>query len=226
MAKKPLKAPAVPVGERKTFFEELQRMVIDSGDLATTELGKQLGCSHQAVYKALTGPKMPSERMVRALAEKLGGDAEATLQLWRRGVAEQRAAANAPVGGDRSSGVDEDLRAGMSDLGTTDAGYEEPVLFGTDTSVLAPPFEESDRSWAFSRPEPDLSPREIEVLLHWARSESKNQVARELYVSVGTLNTHLTRIRDKYAAVGRPASTKAGLVARALQDGLLDLDDL
>lgn len=73
---------------------------------------------------------------------------------------------------------------------------------------------------------PKLSEREVEVLVHWLRSDSKSDVARELFLAVGTINTHLTRIRAKYAAVGRPAGTKAALVARAIQDGLLDLEDL
>ena len=42
---------------------------------------------------------------------------------------------------------------------------------------------------------------------------------------MGTLNTHLQRIRLKYAAAGRDASTKASLLARALQDGLTTLDE-
>ncbi len=33
-------------------------------------------------------------------------------------------------------------------------------------------------------------------------------------------------LRDKYAATGRPATTKAALIARAIQDGLIDVNDL
>ena len=73
---------------------------------------------------------------------------------------------------------------------------------------------------------PVLSPREIEVLLAWLRCDSKNAVAAELYLSMGTINTHLARVRSKYAAVDRPAPTKASLVARAIQDGLISLDEL
>jgi DNA-binding CsgD family transcriptional regulator len=51
-------------------------------------------------------------------------------------------------------------------------------------------------------------------------------VAKALFLSLGTVNTHLTRIRAKYTSVGRPAPTKAGLVARALQDGLVDISEL
>jgi hypothetical protein len=33
-------------------------------------------------------------------------------------------------------------------------------------------------------------------------------------------------VRAKYAAVGRAATTKAALVAREIQDGIIDVDDL
>ncbi|MEV0357859.1 LuxR C-terminal-related transcriptional regulator [Nocardia sp. NPDC050697] len=73
---------------------------------------------------------------------------------------------------------------------------------------------------------PALSTREIEVLLAWFESDSKTEAGKRLFISQGTINTHLSRIREKYAAVGRPAPTKAALVARALQDALIDIDDL
>jgi DNA-binding NarL/FixJ family response regulator len=73
---------------------------------------------------------------------------------------------------------------------------------------------------------PTLSEREREVLLAWFESDSKNLVAARLNLSVKTIDTYIARVRIKYAEVGRPASTKAALVARALQDGLVDLSDL
>jgi two-component system nitrate/nitrite response regulator NarL len=73
---------------------------------------------------------------------------------------------------------------------------------------------------------PVLSPREQEVLLHWFRTESKQLVAAALFITPATVNTHLARVRTKYAAAGRPATTKAALIARALQDGLVTLDEL
>jgi DNA-binding CsgD family transcriptional regulator len=76
------------------------------------------------------------------------------------------------------------------------------------------------------RPRPELAPRETEVLLAWIFCDNKDDVARQLEISATTVRTHLQRIRDKYAAVGRPASTKAALVARAIQDGLVDVNDL
>lgn len=75
-------------------------------------------------------------------------------------------------------------------------------------------------------PAPMLSGREIEVMLSWILNDSKSAVCQQLYISAGTVNTHLARIRDKYRCVGRPAPTKATLLARALQDGHLTLDQL
>lgn len=77
-----------------------------------------------------------------------------------------------------------------------------------------------------SAPRPDLAPREREVLIAWLLTDNKNLVARQLHVSPATVRTHLQRIRAKYADVGRPARTKAALVARAVQDGLIGIDDL
>jgi len=73
---------------------------------------------------------------------------------------------------------------------------------------------------------PVLSVREVEVLVEWFQSESKGTVAKSLGISERTVNTYLDRVRIKYANAGRPASTKAKLVARAVQDGLVSLDEL
>ncbi|GAA4033768.1 hypothetical protein GCM10022247_68520 [Allokutzneria multivorans] len=73
---------------------------------------------------------------------------------------------------------------------------------------------------------PRLSNQERKVLLHWFQTESKVLVAKELYLTPATVDTYLARIRTKYAAVGRPAPSKAALVARAIQDGLVTPDEL
>ena len=72
----------------------------------------------------------------------------------------------------------------------------------------------------------NLARREKEVLIAWFRTESKDLVARQLQNSPTTVRTHLQRVRAKYAAVGRPATTKAALVARAIQDGIVNVDDI
>ncbi|MFD3307403.1 response regulator transcription factor [Streptomyces sp. NPDC058656] len=73
---------------------------------------------------------------------------------------------------------------------------------------------------------PQLSAGEENALIEWFQSESKELVAQRLGISVRTVNSYLDRVRIKYANVGRPARTKASLVARAIQDGLVDVDDL
>lgn len=73
---------------------------------------------------------------------------------------------------------------------------------------------------------PHLSAREQEVLVEWFQSESKVLVAEQLGLSVRTVNTYLDRVRIKYANAGRSAGTKAALVARAIQDGLVDVEEL
>lgn len=71
-----------------------------------------------------------------------------------------------------------------------------------------------------------LSARETEVLVEWFQSESKDFVGQRLGISPRTVSTHLEHIRVKYAMSGREAPTKAALLARAIQDGLVQLDDL
>ncbi|MEE6163770.1 MULTISPECIES: response regulator transcription factor [unclassified Mycolicibacterium] len=71
-----------------------------------------------------------------------------------------------------------------------------------------------------------LSEREKEVLIAWFQTESKELVGKRLYISPTTVRTHLQRARAKYAGVGRPAPTKSALLARAIEDGILSLNDL
>ncbi|AXB45371.1 response regulator transcription factor [Amycolatopsis albispora] len=78
-----------------------------------------------------------------------------------------------------------------------------------------------------TRPDrPRLSAREVDVLVNWFACESKDMVAEKLGLSVRTVNSYIDRVRIKYANAGRAAPTKAGLVARAIQDGLVRLEDL
>jgi DNA-binding NarL/FixJ family response regulator len=96
---------------------------------------------------------------------------------------------------------------------------------GTDTPYVGPRMAGAMlNDSAVGRP--NLAPREKEVLIAWFRTESKDVVARRLEIAPTTVRTHLQRVRAKYAAAGRPATTKAALVARAIQDGIVSVDDL
>ncbi|MCV7281790.1 response regulator transcription factor [Mycolicibacterium flavescens] len=95
----------------------------------------------------------------------------------------------------------------------------------TDTPYVAPCMAQALRNGeVLGRPR--LSTREREVLVAWCQTENKDRVARRLFVEPSTVRTHLQRVRAKYAAVGRPAPTKASLIARAIQDGIVNVDDL
>ena len=91
----------------------------------------------------------------------------------------------------------------------------------SDTPYIAPRMAQALRAGR-----PQLSLRERQVLIAWFQTENKHAVATRLFIEPSTVATHLQRVRAKYAAVGRPAPTKAALVARAIQDGILSVDDL
>lgn len=61
--------------------------------------------------------------------------------------------------------------------------------------------------------------------MNWLRHDSKKAAAREMYVTESTLSKHIERVRRKYDALGRPAPTKAAMLVRAIQDGLIRLDE-
>lgn len=71
-----------------------------------------------------------------------------------------------------------------------------------------------------------LSEREKQVLVAWFQTESKDLVGKRLFIAPTTVRTHLQRARAKYASVGRPAPTKSALLARAIEDGILSLNEL
>lgn len=102
----------------------------------------------------------------------------------------------------------------------------QAVRAAADGQSYTPPALAGALAGDSSETRPALSPRETEVLVEWFQSESKEFVAQRLNISLSTVNSHLERIRVKYAAIGRQAPTKAALVARAIQDGLIGLDDL
>ncbi|MBV7242957.1 response regulator transcription factor [Streptomyces sp. MW-W600-10] len=102
----------------------------------------------------------------------------------------------------------------------------EATLTAGEGRAYTPPSLAGALAGDRSASRPTLSAREREVLIEWFQSESKVFVGRRLGISPHTVNTHLEHIRLKYAMSGRQAPTKAALLARAIQDGLVELDDL
>jgi DNA-binding NarL/FixJ family response regulator len=68
---------------------------------------------------------------------------------------------------------------------------------------------------------PKLSTSEREALVLYASGNSVIEVAQHMNVQYETAKTYLRRVREKYARVGRPASTKTDLIRRAAEDGHL-----
>jgi two-component system, NarL family, nitrate/nitrite response regulator NarL len=89
---------------------------------------------------------------------------------------------------------------------------DRPYVTPTAAGVLA-----GDR-----RPDaPRLSARERLALLLWFQSMSKASAARRMGVSPHTVEMYIKRARLKYAQVGRLAPTKADMLLRAIEDGLV-----
>ncbi|PRQ10984.1 LuxR family transcriptional regulator [Corynebacterium sp. 13CS0277] len=80
-------------------------------------------------------------------------------------------------------------------------------------------------SLTFQKPKdeqrPQLTPREREVLLTWLENPSKAATAEILGVAEDTVRSHISHIRHKYAALDRPARSKAELLIRAIEDGII-----
>lgn len=72
-------------------------------------------------------------------------------------------------------------------------------------------------------PPPSLSEREERTLVLYASGHTLDAVAVELGIRRETAKTYLNRVKQKYAAAGRPARTKVELARAALRDGYLSL---
>jgi two-component system nitrate/nitrite response regulator NarL len=62
-----------------------------------------------------------------------------------------------------------------------------------------------------------LTARELEILIHIAEGESAPAIARALYISLGTVKTHLQNL---YAKLG--VSDRAAAVAVAMRAGVIE----
>jgi two-component system nitrate/nitrite response regulator NarL len=83
-----------------------------------------------------------------------------------------------------------------------------------------------DRPVGQAETEIRLSDRERVALMWWLRSMTKASVARRMGVSPHTVDMYIKRIRAKYAALGYVLPTKADLLVRALEDGLVGPEDV
>lgn len=95
-------------------------------------------------------------------------------------------------------------------------------LLLSDSEIVGPLGK--NRTDAIRRPQ--LGNREVEVVVAWLVHGTKARAAPVLYVEESTVKTTIERVREKYAAVGRPAPTQVALLIRLVQDGVIDLGRL
>jgi DNA-binding NarL/FixJ family response regulator len=69
---------------------------------------------------------------------------------------------------------------------------------------------------------PALSDQEQQALLLWFQGMSKASVGRRMSISENTVRQYISRARAKYAATGRIAPSKDALLARAIEDGVIN----
>ncbi|AJE85274.1 LuxR family transcriptional regulator [Streptomyces albus] len=181
--------------------------------------------SGEDVRVAWTGEGATADVVILDL--HLGGPAPALSELRRLAEAGRRVVVY-------SMRADDDIALKCLELGAlsylTKAEGAEHLLEAAATAAsgraYTPPSLAGALAGDRSTDRPVLSARETEVLIEWFQSESKDFVSRRLGISPSTVNTHLEHIRIKYAMSGREAPTKAALLARAIQDGLIGVDDL
>ena len=92
------------------------------------------------------------------------------------------------------------------------------IINNAETSALI----DADRLFK----EVKLSEREKEVLSLYASGMSLKQVAYQLQIKPSSAKEHIDRVRVKYAKLGREAATKVDLFRRAIEDGLLQGEQL
>ncbi|GAA4348453.1 response regulator transcription factor [Microbacterium rhizosphaerae] len=80
---------------------------------------------------------------------------------------------------------------------------------------------EGDRLFADAQ----LSMRERDVLRLYAAGLPLKAVADRLGIAYSTAKENITRVRMKYIDVGRPAPTKVDLLRRAMEDGILNVEE-
>jgi DNA-binding NarL/FixJ family response regulator len=114
------------------------------------------------------------------------------------------------------------VRAGVAGLLSK---RDDPAdLWAAIDSVLAGrPWTTSDLAAVLVRDpdRPDLSYQERRALELYASGLKLASVARLMGLAPSTVREYIDRVRAKYAAVGRPAPTKAHLAVNAHQDGII-----
>jgi DNA-binding NarL/FixJ family response regulator len=114
---------------------------------------------------------------------------------------------------------------------TTEAGASAYITKNNNLDALAEVIRAVHQGRSYTTPEhafwlsrdnrpqrPHLSPREQEILHAVGSGRPHKAIARQLNISVSTVQTHLERIRHKYALAGRPIYHAAHYSDRVRED--------
>ncbi|MEO3804995.1 response regulator [Nonomuraea sp. B1E8] len=108
---------------------------------------------------------------------------------------------------------------------TRDSCLETILEVAADRPSMTPPMAQAIATDEGPH-RPQLSDKERAALLFWFQSMSKASVAARMGIKERTVRQYIDRARVKYAAAGRPAPTKEKLLICAIQDGLLQPDEV
>ena len=109
--------------------------------------------------------------------------------------------------------------------GVVSKADEETELLHTIGRVLAGEPAITDRALAALRTAPTaprLSEQETKVLELYALGQPIDDIATQIGVRPDTARKYLSRVKEKYVTIGRPAKTRLDLARRAHEDGLID----
>ncbi|MFD7154251.1 response regulator [Kribbella sp. NPDC059898] len=118
------------------------------------------------------------------------------------------------------------LDAGASAYVTKQEGPQFLVDAIVETAQDRPAVPPAMAGAMLSDQRPHLAPQERAALLLWFQSRSKAAVAERMGIRETTVKQYIDRARVKYGQVGRHAASKAALLARAIEDGLIRADDI
>jgi DNA-binding NarL/FixJ family response regulator len=118
--------------------------------------------------------------------------------------------------------VSDVLQAGATGFVTKAEAREHLVEAVLAAAADRPYVTPSQAGGILSDTRPTLSRQERQALRLWFQGMNKASVARRMGISEHTVRQYVDRARVKYAAVGRAAPSKDALLARAIEDGLID----
>jgi DNA-binding NarL/FixJ family response regulator len=73
---------------------------------------------------------------------------------------------------------------------------------------------------AESTPRRRITQRQMEVLSEMAQGKNRNEIAKDLHISKGTVRTHVDHLKNVFVA-----RSKEGVVFKAAEEGFLALDE-